>query len=520
LAIELAAARVKSLSVEKIAERLDDRFRLLTGGSRTALPRQQTLRSMIDWSHSLLSEPERILFRRLSVFAGGWTLEAAEKVCADENELSLYDVLDLLTRLIDKSLFILNCSRYEVLETTRQFAREKLLDSEEVEMLRNQHLDYFLTLARQADREIHGPVQATWIDRLDMEVDNFRTALEWCMLEQNTESALCLLGALVWPWSMRGRFRETHSWFDKIRTLSNVMDYPVPYAKLLNRMGGLQIWLTGDLRYAESLLQESQAIWLNLGIDGERDLAQTLDCLGAIALFSEGDLKTAESFFKHSFRLYQEHGDQSGMAWEVYDLGLLALEQNHYAEAERLFMESLAKFQELGEKFKAATLFNGLGELARLQGDYERAGKFYEQNLEIIRELDSPFTLEYTLNNLAWVSLRGGDFRKAQTMLKESIKLSYDQGNRSGIPVCLAGFASILGMIGKPEQAARLFGAVESIKNSFGKDMDPPDQKEFEHYVAVVRAQLDEAAFSKAWAEYQSITIEQAIALALEETYE
>ena len=219
LAIELASAKVRALTVEQIAARIDDRFRLLTGGSRTALPRQQTLRAAIDWSYSLLSEPERILFRRLAVFVGGWTLEAAEAVCGDDAApptLDRRDVFDLLARLGDKSLVITTerggQARYRRLETIRQYAREKLLESEESEAMRNRHLAYLLQLAEAAEPHLRRAEQVEWLRSLDPEIENFRAALEWALSKPSPEEVHRLAAALGRYWSLRGHWLEGAKW--------------------------------------------------------------------------------------------------------------------------------------------------------------------------------------------------------------------------------------------------------------------------------------------------------------------
>jgi predicted ATPase/DNA-binding SARP family transcriptional activator len=517
LAIELAAGRTSLLAVEQILKRLDDRFNLLTGGLRTALPRHQTLRATIEWSYDLLSEQERLLFRRLAVFMGGWTLEASEEVCA-EDSIESTDILDLLAQLISKSLVWVDISdsgetRYRRLETIRQFGREKLFETAEATPLQDRHLAYFMDLAEQADKEIHGPNQIEWMDRLEKEIDNFRSALGWCMSEQNTESVLRLLSMLGWTWGWRGHFVETSIWFDKIRALPDVSDYPALYATLLNYMGQESWWL-GDFSHARSVLEESQAIWMKLGADGERGLADALECLGNVSLFHEADIKTAQSSFEQCFELYQRYGDQRGMTWAMLDLGSVAFVQGHHARAEEQFMKGLAKFQELGDKFSVAYILTGLGELTRFLGDYERADKFYEQNLKIYRELGIRFSLAWPLLGLAWVSLHKNDYHKAKALFVESIKLSMEDGNKSVIALCLAGFASIFGMTSKPEQAVRLFGAVKFSLESIGR---PADRKDFDYYVEAVRTQLHETAFAEAWAGGQAMTLEQAVDYALRE---
>jgi predicted ATPase/class 3 adenylate cyclase len=513
LAIELAAARIRAMSVDQIFKRLDNRFRLLTGGKRTALERHQTLRATIAWSYNLLSGDEKFLLCRLSIFVGGWSLEAAEQVCVEGGDG--FDVLDLLTRLVEKSLVNLDGSRYRMLETTRQFAREKLIDSDEGATMHENHLIYFLNLAEQGDRQIHGPDQVVWMDRLERESDNFRAALDWCVSEQNTESALYLLAALSTAWDYRGYFYEIEGWFDKIRVLPEVNGYPAPYAKVLNIIGRHQS-LVGEFRLAQSISKDSQEIWLKLGAEGERGLAENLDCQGSIALYDEKNIETAKALFGQSFKLYQKHGDEWGMAWLIFRFGSVAFVQGLYAEAEDAYLKSLTKFRELGDKSMAANVLAGLGEMARFLDDYERAGKFWEQNLDIFREARRRFALAYPFHGLAWVSLRKCDYDKARTLFEESLTLSIESGNKSVIAICLAGLAGILGETGKPEQAARLFGAVEFLLKDISR-LEPQDQKDFDHYVTVVREQLDEAAIENAWAEGRTMMMEQAIKYALEE---
>ena len=220
--------------------------------------------------------------------------------------------------------------------------------------------------------------------------------------------------------------------------------------------------------------------------------------------------------------IYEALQNHWAIAGAIYTLAAVAAAQGHYAEAGERYMQSLAKFQELGDRLRAGTVLNGLGELARLLGDYERAGKFYAEDVEILRQQRSPVALVTPLVNLGWVPLHGGDYRKAKALFGESLKLSNEYGNKNGMAMSLAGFAGILAMLGKPEQAARLFGAVEALLESIGMAgrMDPSDQKEVDHYVAVVRAQLDEAAFAKAWATGHAMTLEQAIEFVLENSNE
>jgi hypothetical protein len=273
--------------VEQIHTRLDDMFRLLTGGSRTALPRQQTLRALIDWSYDLLSEAEQTLLRRLSVFAGGWTLEAAEAVGAGES-VAAWELLDLLTSLVDKSLVTYDDpggeGRYWLLETVRQYARDRLLETGEAIAVRDRHLDFFLRLAEEAEPRLHGREQLAWLDRLEAEHDNFRAALAWSRTEErHAESALRLAGALAWFWNMRGYLNEGRRW------LEDLLARPAPAGATRARakaLGGAGLMATyqGDFDAAPARFTESVALWRELG--DRRALAHAMGWLGGCSEYS------------------------------------------------------------------------------------------------------------------------------------------------------------------------------------------------------------------------------------------
>jgi tetratricopeptide (TPR) repeat protein len=293
------------------------------------------------------------------------------------------------------------------------------------------------------------------------------------------------------------------------------MEHPALYARLLNWMAR-KISLIGDDCYARSLLEESQALWLKLGVEGEQGLAEALDFLGEIIPNSDA----SQSLLQQSFELYQKHGNHWGMARVMFSLGHRALWQGNYVEAEKQLIKSLAKFQELGDNIEISRVLNILGELARMQDHYEQAGKYYEQAIKIEQELHQRLSLSYCLWNLGWVTLHANDYQRTRALFKESFEVMSEDGNLYGMFGFLLGFAGIFGMTGKPEQAARLFGAFDQLSKSSSRPLDPPDQKEFNDYVALVRAQLDEATFAKAWADGCEITLEQAIAFVRKETDE
>ena len=517
LALELAAARVKILTLEEIATRLNDRFILLTQGSRTAPPRHQTLRAAIDWSHDLLSDVEQILFRRLAIFAGGFTLEAAETIAAG-GDISKSQTTDLLGELINKSLVTVIArsananTRYGMLETLREYAREKLDESGETERLCQRHRDFFIAFAEQAEPKLKGREQFEWLDRLEVEYENLRAAWD-CAIESDTESALRLASALLDFWLMRGNPNEGREWLAKLLERTPQWRQTVKRAHALGVAGRLAMH-HNDLVAARPLLEEALRIARMSG--DKKEIAFVLLWFG----FTAHDKQTRQSCMLECLTIYERLQDQWGIAWAMYGLGSVAYHHGHYAEAEERAVKGLAKFQELGDRFRVGIMLNTLGELTRAQSDYERAGKFYEENLEILREQRNRFARAAPTVNLAWVSLHRSDHRKAKILFEESLKLFVEEGNKNSMVNCLSGFAAVLGTIGKPDQAARLFGAAESLLEASGMAgrLDPSDQKEYDHYLSVVRGQLDEAAFAKAWAEGRAMTLEQATEFALKET--
>ncbi|MGE5249369.1 MAG: adenylate/guanylate cyclase domain-containing protein, partial [Bacteroidota bacterium] len=367
LAIELAAARMRALSLEQIASRLDDRFRLLTGGSRTALERHQTLRAAIDWSHNLLSAEERLLLRRLSVFAGGWTLEAAEQVCIEEGEE--LDVLDLLARLVEKSLVILDESRYHMLETTRQYAREKLLESEEGLVLRDRHFAYFLDMAEKGDPEIRGPNQIEWLHLLEAMRDNLRAALEWGIESQPAEAALRMVEKLDRFWFVRGDHHEGLHWLRRVLAIPGVPEHPDLYAEALTQQAA-HTWLTIGGREAKSAAEEALAI--ARAINSKWAKARALQVLGVI-LIRENDVAAARSLEEESKALFREVQDQYGYATVILGLALGYLVEGDQATSLAMHEQALSLFRELGDRYFQSVALRFIGLLLARQGSPAQA---------------------------------------------------------------------------------------------------------------------------------------------------
>jgi non-specific serine/threonine protein kinase len=476
LAIELAAARVKVLQVEQIATRLDDRFRLLTGGSRTALQRHQTLRSLIDWSHSLLTESEQILLRRLSVFAGGWTLEAAEEVC-ESGGLESFGVLDLLSHLVDKSLVIVDEGaekpRYRMLETIRQYAREILFNSGEEEQLRDRHLNSMLKLVEKAEPEIIGHDQLIWLDRLDLEIDNLRAALEWAFSVGDTEASLRLAGSAFWFWTIRGYWHEAQRWLKDALDKSGAEKRTKARAKALNAIGFI-LWLSGEYAEARAVLDESVSI--GRAIEEKLSLAVSLIWLGRV-IFSLGD----------------------------------------YAASRRVLDEGLALSRELGDKHAIGWSLVGFGEIKSSQGNYKEAQAFFEESMVLLREIGDKNWLAYAARRLAHIALRQTNYRRAFVLCAESLTLNVEMGDKRGVAACLAAMASMSAAQGHATHAARLYGATAALLESFGVQLIPWDQIESEPYMIGTRAEIGEDEYTKAYSEGQAMTLDQAIAYALEE---
>ncbi len=579
LAIELAAARSKALPVEQIAARLDARFRLLTGGSRAALPRQQTLRALFDWSYDLLSEPERELFRRLSVFIGGFTLEAAEAVCADSPSptpprngeelftpppaqeggqgvgIEAWEVLDLLSQLVDKSLAVAEGQngnlRYHLLETLRQYGREKLAASGRLEEMQRRHLAYFLRIAEEAERKLRGSEQAWWLELLETEHDNLRAALRRCLAaEGDAEAGLRLAGALWWFWHIRGYFTEGREWLDAM--LARVTEPTAARAKALNGAAVLAR-NQSDYAAARALAQESLAIKRELG--DLQGIASSLSNLGTLAL-SQGDYAAARPFYQESLDIERSLGNRQGITASLIGLGNVALEQGDYTAARALFQESLAIKRELGDKRGVATSLVGLGSVAFLQGDYESARALYAESLALRRNLGDKRGIATSLQHLGSVAIASGDLNQAARLLEESLILRRELGDKLGIANTLyaqgmsawrradyaaahalfqesltlyrelenrRGIASALQACGflaasrqLPERAARLLGAAQALREAIHVPLAPVEQADYEPCVVDVSAMLGAEAFAAIWAEGRALSQEQAVAYALE----
>ena len=518
LAIELAATRVRSLSLEEIDGKLDQRFRLLTGGSRTALPRQQTLRSLIDWSYDLLNDPEKLLLQRLSVFAGGWTLEAVERVCAGEG-MEEWEILDLLTSLSDKSLVMAEQddehSRYRLLDTVRQYALEKLAESGGGEAVRKRHLDHFLALAEEAEPKLISAQQTEWLQRLDKEYANLRSAQDWSFVEAGSGQGLRLCGALQRYWVTRGHLSEGREWCMRALGKAGAEDRTHERAKALNS-AGLLAYYQADFPAARALNEESLAIRRQLG--DRRGIAPSLNNLGLVAC-DQGDYRGGSALYEESLAIKRELGDRSGIANLLNNLGNAAYERGDFVFARALHEESLAIRREVGDRQGLANSLNSLGNLASDQGDFASAQSLHEESLAIKRELGYGQGIASSLNSLGNLASDQGDLVSARARQEESLTIVLELGDRWGIARSLAGLAAVVATLGNSLRAAQIWGAAERLRAEVGAPLSPNERSHNDRTVAASRATLgDDAAFDHAWQEGRALTLEQAIELALEET--
>lgn len=523
LALELAAARIKVLSVEQISERLRDRFRLLTGASRAVLPRHQTLRTVIDWSYSLLTEAERILLRRLSVFAGGWTLEAAEQIAHDEDSLHPADVLDLLTRLVDKSLVGAEAQggvrRFEMLETIRLYARDKLLESGEAARVQNRHLEFFVELAEDAGARSKDDEQVIGFNRMEMEHDNLRAALEWSRTAQGIpEGGLRLAAALSFFWGVRGYSQEGREYL--IAALGQNPSYPTELRANALRGAGYLAYVRGDYPEARTLLDASLTVNRQLGPAGRHGLAQSLLLRGYME--SEvGEYATASALILQGLDIMRELADEWGIASALRDLGGCAVRAGDYAQAAGYFEEALPLFQRFGDHYSTAITLSGLAEIALRQANYERATGLEQESLTLRRKTGDKWGIAVSLGNLAWTALRRGDPDQTVVLLEESVTLRREIGDPGGIAWCLEKLAQVALIKAQSksarqrlenfERAACLLGAAAALRAPGGSVVDLIDRPEYERQLTLLRTQLREPTFAAMWAKGQALTLEQAV---------
>ena len=548
LAIELAAAKLKVLSLTQIAERLDDRFRLLTGGSRTAPSRQQTLQAAMDWSYDLLAEGERTLLRRLAVFAGGFTLDAVEGICGDPERSG--SLLDLLTGLVDKSLVIVDHEadevRYRLLETVRAYAWMHLVAAGEAPDLRTRHARWFTAWAEEITPRLYGSDER-WLDRVEREHDNIRAALAHAI--PSTVDAIPLrLGTAVFHfWEVRGHWSEGRQWLETgLSAASPISDglrgrvlvYIATFAQYQGEYGrardaaaeALRLFETADdprgIARAQNVLGNAayyQGDWTEaqrryrVGLEyarrsGEpRDTAGPLANLATIALHHEA-YGEAERDARESLEAFQATGDRHGRAFVLNLLGLLAEDQDDAAGAQGLFEESLAIRRSLGDRRGIAGSLMNLGRVARQRQAYDRAEALYEESLTIRRELGDRFGIAGALASLGEVALVRGNQARAVGLLKESLSLRAEMGDRVGSVECLETLARAVSDL---PAAASLLAAGAAVRDAVGAPYRPTERVRVDERLHSIKEALDPETFDAAWKAGGAMTLDQARSYAL-----
>jgi predicted ATPase len=512
LAIELAAARIKLFPPQALLRRLSSRLKVLTGGPRDRPSRQQTLRNAIDWSYSLLSDDDQILFARLSVFAGGCDFEAVEAICDSTGEL---DVLDGISSLVDKSLLRpggTESARMAMLQTIREYAREKLQERGEQEEIQAAHAGYFLALAEAAEEELVGGEQGTWLARLDEDLDDLRVALRWFLDHGESEGGLRLAAALYEYWRCRGSWNEGRRWLQEGLTQD---DHAAPSvrAKALWVLG-LFANLQGETNQARLWLEEAFGLYQELG--DRRGRARVMETLGMVALW-QGQYERAAALYEEGLHLSQELDDQTGMAWNLFGLGTVAWNRGELAGATRHYEETLALSRTAGNIYTEALTLTLQGQIALHQRDLAEAERLCGESLALAREAAVERIVAFALWLRSRIAEKRGHLDDAEGWARESLLLAREQRERFLILFHLGHMAKLAIARGDPHRAARLYGAEMGQRERLGIPLPHTHQADEEEMLAQTKALLDIDTFTRIGAQGQAMNLEEAIAYALEE---
>jgi predicted ATPase/DNA-binding CsgD family transcriptional regulator len=516
LAMELAAARVGTLSLEQTSERLTDSLKLLTGGGRTTVPRHRTLKGALEWSYELLSADEKKLFGSLSVFAGGWTLEASEVVGAGGG-VEEGEILDLLSGLVEKSLVASRGGeqggvRYRSLEPVRQYARAKLEEGDEAEHVRRRHAVFFLTLAEEAEPELWGPDDASWLNRLELEHGNMRVALSWALQRGEPELALRLAGALGWFWRGRGYYGEGRRWVEEALEKSSTTSATIR-AKALGVASFLAV-NQGDVDRAQAAAEEGLRLSTEAGL-GSVVTADFQNLLGDVAGI-RGDYERATELLEEGLVLNRESGDGRAVAFTLANLAKVVVAQGDFKRAKELYEEGLVLSRELGGAEQLSAYLISLGYVYLLEGDLERATALNEEALELLRKRGRKDSLHVALDNLGWAALLQGDHERARSYYEEGLTICKELGDKMIASESLEGMACISASDGG-ERAAKMFGAAQALCEAVGYHHTPEEAALREPYLATTRSRLGEAAWEEALAQGRAMRLEEAIEYALSE---
>lgn len=559
LAIELAAARINVLSVEQIAERLDNTLRLLSEGSRTMLPRQQTLRATIEWSYNLLTRSEQRLFRRLGVFASGFTLHAAESVCVDE-ELMRDDVLNVLAKLVAKSLVIKQeqngTARYSVLEPIREFSREQF-EPHESEHAAKRHAQYYAMFLQERVMDVKYARQMEALREIDAELENIRAMWEWALAQRDMAIIRRSMEqfTLLLYFEIRGLYQEGEQFFQPAIELLSILEpdgvRTNALASVLTWQGWLRFW-GGEFNEATRLADK--AVQLLQGMRAPLTPAYASAVfLQACAANARDDHQAGRAYAEQALQMHRDLHDRWGEAWDLdvlgysgsipnperlrlthealgifrqlgarretamvlNDLARLRFEVGEYTEAATTYEATLQLARSMNYRHYAALALSGLGDLARLRADYREAAQLYQMALDFARELHARDLLAGVLYKLGFVRVQSGDYLEARTFLDESLDIVRQDSIPYRIVMCLVGFAALAATAKRCEEAVRLFGAAEALLESRGENLLASDRLEYDRYLNLVRTQLVPSAFGRASDQGRAMPMEEAIAYAL-----
>ncbi len=511
LAIELAAARMKLFTPQELLARLSHGLQILTSGARDAPLRHQTLRNTIAWSYDLLKAEEQQLFWRLSVFVGGCTLEAVETICAERDD-GVRSALDGVTSLIDKSL-VQHMeqegydSRLVMLETIREYGRERLTASEEEERIRRAHANYYLALVEEAEPHLKGAQQLLWLRRLDRAQENLRTALSWLIAHEEGEQTLRFCVALWWFWQTRGYWSEGRRWLKAALALPSAGERTLLRARALSAAGELAGAQT-DWQEANQLLSESMTLFKEVGDDG--GFVLPLSTMGWI-LVRQGEYAAAAPIIEECIIRCRKLGRTWELCRVLLWLGNLTYLQGDLAQATALYQEGLALARELGDRTLIYRGLNNMGYAFYLQGDLAQATALTQEGLALARELGDKLFILQTLETLGSIALSQGDLEQAITCYTEGYSLSRELGNELLVAWYLVGLARVAVAQHQLKRAARLFAAAE-VRYDLNKQMSPDQRDDHIQTVGSVRARLGEQAFAAVWAEGRKMTLEQILA--------
>ena len=517
LAIELAAARTKLLSPKAILDRLESRLQLLTGGALDLPERQQTLRKAIDWSHGLLNEAEQKLFRRFSVFVGGCTLEAAEAVCNTNLDLGI-DLFEGLSSLVDKNLIQRmdvpdSEARFAMLETIREYALERLVASGEESATRRAHAAYCLVLAEEGNPELTSAERGKWLARCDLEVDNFRSALDWLFETKDIDWGLRVCTALFRFWEMREHLTEGRTRLETVIQLAG-SGYIRERAKLNLLLGALTT-AQGDFATARTFVDESLSLYEEL--NDEWGIAAALNASG-VGARDRGDYEAAQRDFERSLVCWRSLSDQVTIARCLHNVANVAKVRGDYARAHSALREAAEIFERMHDRSGAAWSINQQGDIVREQGEVNAAGAHYERALKMFRDAGDRWGSARSLADLGYVYCEQRRYEKAHEAYREALQIFAELGHKRGVARALEGSACLAAARGQAERALKLAGAAEQLRRALSSPLQQADQSKLDRNLSQAWGSLKESDGKRAWEEGSAMSIESAIQYSLEES--